>query len=269
MKFLVIGIIGLLGGIIVTKSLITAPTDNSADRAMAPTQQPQDIAEMREILDEMKDVRDEIIALLETEKSKYADLSSRVETLATEVDTRIDLVGSEIVANNRRNTRNNEATNYSANTLVDAGLTSVEAERVLELEAEARNQVQELIADPENRSRDAIREIARTYSQQIRSELGDYSYETYLEATGRQTSVSVGSVEPESSGAAAGLIAGDRITSYGGERVFDIADVQAATTSGTVGETVVVEVLRDDQTLTLVMPRGEIGISTRGRRQNN
>ena len=73
-------------------------------------------------------------------------------------------------------------------------------------------------------------------------------------------------IEPESAGAVAGLQEDDQIISYAGQRVFDISDLQTLTQTGTEGQTVFVEVLRDDQSVTLRMPRGQIGISTRGRR---
>ena len=69
-------------------------------------------------------------------------------------------------------------------------------------------------------------------------------------------------VDESSAGAGAGLQTGDKIISYAGSRVFDISDLQSAVTEGYNGETVVVEVLRGNHQLALIMPRGKIGISS-------
>ena len=95
----------------------------------------------------------------------------------------------------------------------------------------------------------------------LRSELGEQDYEHYLQATGRSTSVSVRSVLAGSPGERAGLKAGDQILTYGGQRIFDVRDLNDLTLKGTPGESVVVDVIRDGQSLQVVVPRGPIGIS--------
>jgi len=61
--------------------------------------------------------------------------------------------------------------------------------------------------------------------------------------------------------AAAGLLPGDEIVSYGGKRVFGQPDLNAFVLEGTPGETVVVEIDRNGQRLQVVVPRGPIGIT--------
>lgn len=266
MKLLLIGVIGLLAGLIVSRTFLpNEPTNTAAIPEVRP--ESQSPAETEALLIEMRETRDELQTLLQTERDRFAELSVELEGLIDKVESQPEYTIAPSQENSRRENRNLGQTSYGIDTLVDAGLTEVESERVLALEAEARDRVQELLADPENRNRNAIREAVQEVSSQIRSELGDYSYETYLNATGRSTSVSVGAVEAQSAGAVAGIAAGDQIVSYAGQRVFDISDLQSVTTSGTEGETVVVELIRDEQPVTLVMPRGEIGISTRGRRE--
>jgi S1-C subfamily serine protease len=96
----------------------------------------------------------------------------------------------------------------------------------------------------------------------LRVELGDADYERYLQAMNRPTSVAVVDVLASSPGERAGLKPGDEVVSYGGERVFDARGLNALTLEGTAGESVVVEVRRDGQVISLVMPRGPIGISS-------
>ena len=97
--------------------------------------------------------------------------------------------------------------------------------------------------------------------QTLRSELGDADYEKYLQAQGRPTKVGVLNVLPSSPAAKAGMQPGDQIVSYAGQRVFNMADLTDLTLQGTPGQSVTLEVQRNQQTVQLVIPRGPIGIS--------
>jgi membrane-associated protease RseP (regulator of RpoE activity) len=94
----------------------------------------------------------------------------------------------------------------------------------------------------------------------LRAELGDTDYERYLEALDRPTSVAVQDVLASSPAERYGLKAGDEVVAYDGQRVFDMRELNALTLKGNAGESVVVDVRREGQTLQLVMPRGPIGI---------
>jgi hypothetical protein len=95
----------------------------------------------------------------------------------------------------------------------------------------------------------------------LRAELGDADYERYLSAIGRPTSVGVADVLAGSPAERAGLLPGDEIVAYNGKRVFDTGELNALTLEGTSGESVVLDVRRDGQSMQLVMPRGPIGIT--------
>lgn len=99
----------------------------------------------------------------------------------------------------------------------------------------------------------------------LRAELGDADYERYLEATGRSTSVGVRSVLGGSAAEQAGLMRGDRLVGYGGSRVYDLEDLNRLTVEGTPDEPVTVDVVRDGQTIQVVIPRGPLGITGGGR----
>jgi hypothetical protein len=96
--------------------------------------------------------------------------------------------------------------------------------------------------------------------QTLRSELGDADYEKYLAAQGRPTNVGVYNVLPSSPAAKAGMQPGDQIVSYAGQRVFNMADLTDLTLQGTPGQSVTLEVQRNQQTVQLVIPRGPLGI---------
>jgi S1-C subfamily serine protease len=100
----------------------------------------------------------------------------------------------------------------------------------------------------------------RSPDQTLRSELGDADYERYLAAQGRPTKIGVYNVLASSPAERAGLQPGDQIVSYGGQRVFDMRDLNDLTLQGTPGQPIAIEVERDQQTVQLVIPRGPIGI---------
>jgi hypothetical protein len=100
--------------------------------------------------------------------------------------------------------------------------------------------------------------------QSLRTELGEADYERYLRASGRATTIPIRDVLASSPAERSGIQPGDEILAYAGKRVFDMRELNALTLEGTPGESVVVEVRRDGQTVQLVMPRGPLGITGGG-----
>ncbi len=77
-------------------------------------------------------------------------------------------------------------------------------------------------------------------------EIGDV-YGNYLYLTGQTNQVSVDSVIGNSAAANGGIRDGDVIHSYADERIYNSFDLSSATAQGELGETVSVQVLRDEQ----------------------
>jgi hypothetical protein len=101
---------------------------------------------------------------------------------------------------------------------------------------------------------------------QLRNSLGDDAYDRYLYASGNGNRVRIGGVLPDSAAAVAGLAPGDVVLSYADERVFNFNDLRRLSYQGEVGEPVVMEVRRSDDSVSqLVMPRGPLGVSGLGR----
>jgi C-terminal processing protease CtpA/Prc len=152
--------------------------------------------------------------------------------------------------------------------LVDAGIEPglaswiVQREQELQMEAlQARYEAGQS-GDP----REFFREQMSTGSA-LREELGDANYERYLKANGRPTSVGIGSIIGSSPAQSAGLRPGDEIISYGGERVYNMTDINMASLDGVAGENVAIDIVRDGVPMQVVLPRGPLGItaSRRGR----
>lgn len=94
----------------------------------------------------------------------------------------------------------------------------------------------------------------------LRAELGDADYERYLEGTEQPRSVVVRGVETDSAAAHAGILPGDEIRAYAGQRVFNQRDLNALMLAGTPGEIVATTIVRDGQSLQLYVTRGPLGL---------
>ncbi|MCH2189412.1 MAG: PDZ domain-containing protein [Gammaproteobacteria bacterium] len=155
--------------------------------------------------------------------------------------------------------------------LVQGGFTVEEADWVLQQESDV--QLDSLFTQYEARKKqtDLNRENgiqAPTRNEQLKAKLGLDYYERYLEANGYSTSINIGSVLRGSPGENAGLQAGDQILYYGGERVFNIRELNGLTLLGEPGQSVLIELERDGAPMQLTIPRGPIGIMS-GRRGRN
>ena len=102
------------------------------------------------------------------------------------------------------------------------------------------------------------------YQSGLREKLGDSEYERYLQAQGSATAITVRNVIDSSPANRAGLLPGDEIVSYDGNRVFGMYELRSMSFSGSPGEDVVVEVMRDGQSMQIILPRGPLGITGSG-----
>jgi hypothetical protein len=147
--------------------------------------------------------------------------------------------------------------------LTAAGFSSSDAQhietRIEELRVAAMQSRYEaqLSGEPQN-----VMDQLRVGSDTLRAELGEADYERYLAATGRPTRVDITAVLASSAAQTAGLQPGDQIVAYGGERVFDVRELNQVLLEGEPGEPVIVDIERDGQPMQLVIPRGPLGISS-------
>lgn len=151
--------------------------------------------------------------------------------------------------------------------LVAAGFLPSQADWITQREQEIQMAALQARFDAERSGEDIDWMANRTLtSDTLRAELGDADYERYLEANDRSTNVSVSSVIESSPAQSAGLMPGDEIVRYDGERVFSMTDLTRQTMEGEPGQTVLVDVMRNGNLMQVVMPRGPVGI-TGGRRR--
>jgi membrane-associated protease RseP (regulator of RpoE activity) len=144
--------------------------------------------------------------------------------------------------------------------LLAAGFTRARAEEILQAEKELRIAA----ATAELAATGSIQPLAGSprykASEHLRDRLGDGDYERYLVAMGRPTHVAVGSVEPDSPAANAGLRPGDTILTYDGRRVFDLRELNALMLQAPPGAVVPTTVERDGYSLELYVSGGPLGV---------
>lgn len=116
-----------------------------------------------------------------------------------------------------------------------------------------------------DRHREAMQQIPAANTL-IREQYGDDAYDRYLFASGRSNRIRVQQVMIDSAASQAGLQPGDVLVRVDGQPVFSNRDLMSVAREGTAGELVPVEVVRENQRLTTYLPRGPLGVRTRGAR---
>jgi hypothetical protein len=150
--------------------------------------------------------------------------------------------------------------------LVEAGIDPAQADYILQRQGELDMQRLELrdraIRDGTLGTKkyvQALRELNRN-SPKLRNEVGEEVYDRYLYAMGQNNRVVVTSVIPGSAADQAGIREGDMILSYGDSRVYNWPEIRRATSEGYRGEYVTLKVQREQQILSMLVPRGPLGV---------
>lgn len=218
------------------------------------------VDELKTRLDEEIEKRIELQQQFDEERRQRLSLENRVQQISFDLQQNSGAVSLENQAPLlNRSSFGLPAEEEQINTLVNAGFEAAIAERIVSLETEMyQTIVRARFGGTTVNPREVVSETQRT----LRQELGDDQYELYLQSTGRPTTVPVAAIGEGSAGQAVGLEVGDQIVSYDGERVFSLLDLQEATQTGIAGQTVIIEVMREQQSLSFAIPRGQIGIST-------
>jgi hypothetical protein len=94
----------------------------------------------------------------------------------------------------------------------------------------------------------------------LRAEMSETEYEKLLFATGQPNRVVVAGVIETSPAQQVGIQAGDTLYRYAGKRVYSTSELREATTEGQIGESVLLELLREGQLLEFTLSRGPLGV---------
>lgn len=147
--------------------------------------------------------------------------------------------------------------------LVAAGFSPARAAEILRLETEFRLTAVYAEYSATGTVRPLTGAAQLEGAKALRKNIGDVDYERYLEANGLPTRIVVGSVTPASAAANGGLMPGDEILSYAGQRVFNSRELNALAFEAGAGDTVPTTVVRNGQTLQLFVTGGALGLTPR------
>lgn len=99
----------------------------------------------------------------------------------------------------------------------------------------------------------------------LRSELGDEDYQSARYAADLSTWVGISSLTPNSPAEALGLLEGDQLYSYNGQRIFQIQEVGTLWAAEPVGGVPTLGFVRDGKLFFLEVDRGYLGVPMAGR----
>jgi hypothetical protein len=150
---------------------------------------------------------------------------------------------------------------FDANTLLALGVREDEIKRIEEVWQEYfmyRIRIQ----NERSRNEDKWKEAAQLNimnATQAREALGDESFDAMLYAAGERNRVFFSQLLDDSPGMSAGLMPGDELISYDGQRIFRPREIKQLTSEGERGEWVEVQVLREGEPRRFFVLRGPIG----------
>lgn len=99
----------------------------------------------------------------------------------------------------------------------------------------------------------------RNVEMRFRNDIGDDNYDKVLYASGEKNRLEISDMIDGSSGHNSGILPGDIIHSYGGERIFDPNTLYLKTKNGTDLESVEIVIERDGELISLLATGGRLG----------
>lgn len=215
----------------------------------------------------------ELNRLLQNEIKARQNLGQRVETLVQQMNSfRNDLQSSERAISSEQGGDDRESDlpvtyrgGFNEQALIDRGMNSSQASE-LKIYFEQLEMDRLYLRDQsirESWGREKLAEAMQALESReddLKSQLGESTYDAYLYAAGRSNRVEVTSVLEKGQAGMAGIMSGDQITRYDNQRIYSGFDLREATASGNIGDSVEVEIMRDGRTMQFYLVRGPLGI---------
>jgi hypothetical protein len=215
----------------------------------------------------------ELNRLLQNEIKARQNLGQRVETLVQQMNSfRNDLQSSERAISSEQGGDDRESDlpvsyrgGFNEQALIDRGMNSSQASE-LKIYFEQLEMDRLYLRDQsirESWGREKLAEAMQALESReddLKSQLGESTYDAYLYAAGRSNRVEVTSVLEKGQAGMAGIMSGDQITRYDNQRIYNGFDLREATASGNIGDSVEVEIVRDGRTMQFYLVRGPLGI---------
>ena len=212
----------------------------------------------------------------------YADTSDRASTSTDEIkalkqhiiqlENQLDEIKSSLAASGNAPAESTQAAGIfrpvqpDQEKLVDAGVNPDIAADILRRMSQQeyrRLELQNLISRSSGENRriyqNELRELNRNRLS-LRTELGDDLYDNYLYSSGQSNRVKVSSIMSGSPAESAGFKTDDVILSYDGKKILNWPDIRKFTRQGDIGSYTNIDILRDGERISLMVPRGTLGV---------
>jgi|GEM_PF-598067 hypothetical protein len=224
------------------------------------------IAEERELRIKLESEVASLRAVTESgsEEGARASGAERLAALAGEEGLPEDLQAiRDQIAERRSGAVRESAEERVLSNLVEAGFDEFQAEQIVRATEEVQMDLLNARYEAQQNGEEFNAfEMQAAATAQLRANLGEVDYERYLEATNQPTSVGVSNVLASSPAEIAGMQSGDEIIGYNGERVYNVNELNRLISSAEASGNVIVEVLRDGESVSLSVPAGPIGITS-------
>jgi len=207
-----------------------------------------------------------------TETIKLEELQYKVEKLELQLEA---LAQSSSNNESENENHSNSTTNASffgrpakpnLKSLSATGMSTDEADKLLRRMSqqeyqrlELQNNIRRNQGAASNTYREQLRELNQNKIS-LRSELGDEDYDKYLFASQQSNRVKISSVMAGSPAESSGFESNDIILSYDDQKILNWADIRRVTLEGDIGSYTNVNILRDGERMSLMVPRGTLGV---------
>ena len=206
------------------------------------------------------------------ENAQLEELQYKVELLALQLDALTQSSSDNETPVENTTISETKATTYNRpvrpnqENLSAAGISNDEADKLLRRMSqqeyqrlELQNNISRNKGAASNEYRQQLRELNQNKIS-LRSELGDDAYDKYLFASQQNNRVKISSVMAGSPAESAGFASNDIILSYDNQNVLAWGDIRRLTLEGEIGSYTNVDVLRDGERMSLMIPRGTLGV---------
>lgn len=218
-----------------------------------------DITELNRLLQKEISARQVLEQKVETLSRQMADIGSDSQptestTLSEQEDD--DDLADEPVSNQDW---------FNEQALINSGIDSSQA-RELKIYFEQLEMQRLFLRDQsirENWNSEKLRgemQALQSQEDELKNQLSEDAYDAYLYASGRPNRVAVTSVLENAQAGIAGIVSGDHIIRYDNQRIYNWRDLQQATASGSISDTVALEVEREGKSMQFYLTRGPLGI---------
>lgn len=211
----------------------------------------------------------EIRLLLQQETVARRKIESELKQLALQLAKLADNQPLTETENNSDAVANPHASNnsdwFNEQALIDNGMSEIQANELKthfeKLELERLYLRDQSVREQWDRAklRDAMQQLTQK-EDQLKTELNESAYDAYLYASGQTNRLAVASVLASSQAGEAGILSGDRIIRYSGERIYNWFDLQQVTSAGEISDLVELQVERNGEIVQLYTNRGPLGI---------